>query len=91
MFAPGIISFHVIIPVSFVLNVNGTPVTFTTALPVTTIPLAVRNVNWFWSPAGLITALPEAAAVASIVPKVNGTLRSVSGTTAVPSIVKVPT
>ena len=27
--------------------VNGTPVTLTNALPVTVIPLVVRNVNWF--------------------------------------------
>ena len=38
----------------------------------------------------MITALPEAAADASIVPKVNGVLRLVPGTTAIPSTVNVP-
>ena len=46
LFAPGTISFHVIIPTSFVATVNGTPLGLTSAVP-DTVTFPVANVNAF--------------------------------------------
>jgi len=62
MFAPGIISFHVIIPGSLVFKTKALPSGFTNALPdIVTFPVAKVNV--------LLVGFTVAPAVTTIVPK----------------------
>jgi hypothetical protein len=66
MFAPGIISFHVITPGSFVFNVKLEPVGSTFAVPVT-VTFPVANVNAF------PVVIAVAPALTTKVPKPNDT------------------
>ena len=83
MFAPGMISFHVIIPASFVANVTDEPVGCTSAVPVI-VTFPVANVN----------AFPVTEAVASAVtvnePKPSVVAFPVTSKLESPLIVRVP-
>ena len=83
MFAPGTISFHVIIPGAFVFTVNGTPLGLTSASPVT-VTLPVANVNAF----DVGEAVASAVTVIVPIPNVKGL--AVTLTLAVPVMLKVP-
>ena len=67
MFAPGTISFHVIIPGSFVSTVSGTPLGLTSASPVI-VTFPVANVNGF----AVGEAVASAVTVTVPIPNVSG-------------------
>jgi hypothetical protein len=67
MFAPGTISFHVIIPGSFVSTVSGTPLGLTSAVPVI-VTFPVANVNGF----AVGEAVASAVTVTVPIPNVSG-------------------
>ena len=67
MFAPGTISFHVIIPGSLVFTVNGIPLGLTSAGPVT-VTFPVANVNGF----AVGEAVASAVTVTVPTPNVKG-------------------